>query len=160
MADGGYKSLMVVRAHVTENSRDCQNKMENAGIREQQDMTIKLPFKPLFGSGDVFAEIIEMRDGRPTVLGRMFQINGDVTFKTIQGVVSNNNFDMEMDLNERLVSQEAQVKLLFDTDDKYLLSDEFWGLDSVRNPDTSGYEPMKLEDMTLADRYHASSWGL
>lgn len=160
MADGGYKPVGVIRAHLTENTRDYQNKMENAGIREQQDMTMKLPFEPQFNSGDVFAEIIEMSDGIPLTIGRIFQINGDVTFKTIQGVVSGNVVDMEMDLNKRLVSQEAQVKLLFETDDKYLLSDDFWGIDSVRNPDTHEYEPDNIANMTEVDRYHSSAWSV
>ena len=161
MAGGGYRPLAVVRAHLTVNSRDYENKFENAGIREAQDMTLKLPYEPLFNSGDVFAEILEMEDGIPKRLGRMFQIAGDVTWKTIAGIVSNNRDDLTLDLRDRIVSQEAQVKLLLETDDKYLVSDEFWGLDYSYNPDESGYKgPIEIEDTDVRTRYHSSGWAI
>ena len=161
MADGGYRQPMVVRAHLTENTRDYQNKFENAGIREMQDMTIKLPYEPLFNSGDVFAEITAMDDGEPKQLGRMFQITGDVTWKTVQGIVSNNRVDLTMELKDRIVSQEASVKLLFETDDKYLLTDEFWGIGYTYNPDESGYHgPVHIDDTDIITRYHISAWSI
>lgn len=161
MADGGYRERGMVRAHLTENTRDTENKFENQGIREVQDMTIKLPYYPHFNSGDVFAEVLSMEGGVPSKLGRMFQINGDVNRKTVQGVVSNNVVDLTMELEDRIVSQEATVKLLLDTDDKYLLSDDFWGVEHGANPDDSDYIPPKnVEEMSHWEMYHTSSWGL
>ena len=163
-ADGGYKPPMIVRAHVSENSRDYLNKNDQTqGVREQQDMSIKLPFEPLFHSGDVFAEVLEMEYGQPVVLGRMFQIGGEVTYKTVQGIVSNNRIDLTMDLRERIVSQEASVKLLLTTDDKYLTSNAFWGIsrnDILRNPDMTDYEPNELLMMNYVDQRHAGAWKL
>ena len=157
---GGYGPISVIRAHVGDNTRDYEEKHEVSGIREVQDMTIKLPFAPLFASGDVFAEIIAMENGRPTVLGRMFQISGEVSWKTVHGIVSNNRIDLTADLRNRIVSQEASVKLLLETDEKYLTSDEFWGVSHEHNPRMDEYQLPDLQEMLFETNRHAGGWTL
>lgn len=160
---GGYKPPFMVRAHLAENSRrDFVN--EKQGFRESEEMTIKLPYLYDFHDGDVFAEVRET-DGKgvPTALGRMFQLEGALQQKTVQGIVSNNIEEGYMRLEDSTVAQEATVKLILPTDERYAeMGFHFWGLDAATNPDIY-LEPdvPYVEDLTdRKDRYHESGWVL
>lgn len=157
--EGGYKPAFIVRAQLQNNTsnHDVSN---NAGLSEEQRSTLRLACDGhIYGSGDLFAEIVEMKDNRPTKVGRVFQVSGDIVRQTIQGLVSTDNPDAIMNLTDRMVAQQATARLLLGTDERVLCSDEFWGVDKEDNPvkDTT-VKP--LDDTTYAERYHMSSWGL
>lgn len=157
--DGGYKPVFMVRAQLQNNTgnHDVSN---NAGLSEEQRSTMKLACDGhIYSTGDLFAEIVEIEDCKPLKIGRVFQISGDVTRQTIQGVVSTDNPDAIMNLTDRMVAQQATAKLLLGTDERLLRSNEFWGVESRSNPERSAsVEP--FEETTFADRFHMSSWGL
>lgn len=114
--EGGYRPMEVTWASISENSAASGDRQEQAGVREQQDMTIKLPCEPIFHNGDVFAEIRREVDGKVTEIGRVFTLDGAVQRQTVQGWVSNVTNDRETRVEDMVVSQSGTLKLLLPTD--------------------------------------------
>lgn len=157
-ANGGYGERFMVRAHIQENNQ-FDEKVETQGLKQEQQVQLKLPVEPIFRNGDVFAEVRVNERGVPYEIGRVFQLDGPVTRKTVQGVVSDVQLDAMQRLEDIMVSQEGQAKILLDTDERYLRSDEFWGVSLVPNPDPyADYEIPTLDGMDERDRYHAAVW--
>lgn len=157
--EGGYRPAFIVRAQLQNNTAN-HDSGDNSGLKEEQRSTIKLACDGhIYGSGDLFAEIIEMKDNRPTKIGRVFQLSGDIMRQTVQGLVSADNPDAIMNLTDRMISQQGTVKLLLRTDERVLCSNDFWGVDHEGNPQKDS-TVIPFDDTTYADRYHMSSWGL
>lgn len=157
--EGGYKPAFAVRAHIQNNSAN-HDVGDNAGMREEQNPTIKLACDGhIYGSGDLFAEVLEISGGVPSRIGRVFQISGSINRQTVQGLVSTEKWEAGMDLTDRMVAQQGTVKLLLATDERVLCSDEFWGIGKGDNPLRTA-DIRDITEVTDAERNHMSSWGL
>lgn len=132
--EDGYGPVRWTWGSLLENS-PSDEKMETQGLRTEQNMQLKLPSEPIFRNGDIFCEIRRMVGGKPTELGRMFILDGPIRWQTVQGWIENVTVDRENRIEDIIVSQEGTVKLLLPTDERYKLSDEFWGLKERAQPE-------------------------
>lgn len=124
--EGGYRPVELKRVVVLENTSD-DIVVSKDGVSQKFDVTIKAACEPIYHDGDVFAEVLDMVGDKVTLIGRIFQLEGGVQCKTLQGVTSSNNVEMTTNFQRMIISQQGQGKLLFPTDKRY--SKEFWGVD-------------------------------
>ena len=122
-----YAEPFVMWCSLMENS-SMDEKHEKAGYRDEQNMQIKLPAEPIFKDGDLFAEIREEHCGKVTQIGRVFMLDGPVDRQTVQGWVSNDDFDGERRsrVEDIIISQRGTVKLLLPSDSVYQAEADFW----------------------------------
>lgn len=124
--EGGYRDVEIRRLIVLENT-NADIEYSKDGVSQKFDVTIKAACEPIYHDGDVIAEVLDMTGDKVAMMGRIFQLDGPVQCKTLQGVTSSNNVEMTTNFQRMIVSQQGQGKLLLPTDKRY--TKDFWGVD-------------------------------
>lgn len=123
----GYKEPFVLWCSIHENS-PMDEKDEKPGIRDDQNVRLVLPCEPIFGDGDVFAEIRAECNGHVTEIGRIFQLDGPIERQTIQGWVSDDGHDgyRRTRVEDIIIAQRGTAKLLLPSSPVYEAGVDFW----------------------------------
>ena len=123
----GYAEPFVLWCSIHENS-STDMRGEKQGVRDEQNVRLVLPCEPIFGDGDLFAEIRAERCGKVTEIGRIFQLDGPIDRQTIQGWVSDDGHDgyRRTRVEDIIISQRGTAKLLLPSSPIYEAGVEFW----------------------------------
>lgn len=151
--DGGYRPMEVTWGSIMENAPKSEGKREQAGVREYQDMTVKLPCEPIFHNGDVFAEVRRETDGRVTEIGRVFMLDAPVQRQTVQGWVSNVTNDRETRVEDMVVSQSGTLRELLPTDVRCRMGMSFFDglMPEPSEPETSPVKKGAVDGLLAAE---------